>query len=489
MFKKTITLLLIITLIFSFVTVFSSAEKDTYLENIASVIDSTDNAELMIEVFSPNSYTATPCTDLELNERIKEKIFLIFEDMYLDYNKYLKTTDKEIDMKSDVEYYIDFSFDNTSYFTLRDNYFVTPWCNATVENPEEIVEKFSEYVNEQILPSLYGYDVPSKQIRKTFSGGTPSEKLLFSIYVDEALRGTPVLNAGEYNSKVSCTVEHIMAQQEIYILTLEGNRGRTQYYAELLPVPDRGSTYERVLRFDTLHIYDGKNLTEYEDAHGAFDIIVSGMSDDFNISEASICFENKYAKQTTDFINGYDLEYTFLGSDPKNNNRNMIMLFNQKQQYTEKAINYLKESGIMKGYPDGTFKGERPVTRAELTTIICRCYGLDTSHTLKKSIFTDVPISHWANGYINAMSGMNAVSGYEDGTFKPENNVLLSEAVKMIVALLHYDENLTYPDGYMNKATQLGILKNISVNTLSSASREEIAVMIYNALKINIKDN
>jgi len=84
--------------------------------------------------------------------------------------------------------------------------------------------------------------------------------------------------------------------------------------------------------------------------------------------------------------------------------------------------------GLLSGYPDGTFKPENPMTRAEFATVLCRYLGMETTGT---NSFSDAQ-DHWAAGAIGALADAAIVTGYPDGTFKPDNKLTRAEAVTMI---------------------------------------------------------
>ncbi|MEW6189869.1 MAG: S-layer homology domain-containing protein [Actinomycetota bacterium] len=90
------------------------------------------------------------------------------------------------------------------------------------------------------------------------------------------------------------------------------------------------------------------------------------------------------------------------------------------------------EQGLIKGFPDKTFKPEDPATRAEAVTILMRDHPLDTSGTP----FTDVPSNHRAYPYIMTAKNARIVGGYPDGTFRPERFVTRAEAAKIVDTML-----------------------------------------------------
>lgn len=89
----------------------------------------------------------------------------------------------------------------------------------------------------------------------------------------------------------------------------------------------------------------------------------------------------------------------------------------------------LADNGCISGYDNGTFKPENPITRAEFAVIIGKFVGMEPE-TLSK--FSDVSPTHWAAKYIDPMALNGLLEGYDDGTFKPDNTITRAEAVTMI---------------------------------------------------------
>lgn len=97
-------------------------------------------------------------------------------------------------------------------------------------------------------------------------------------------------------------------------------------------------------------------------------------------------------------------------------------------------VGYAAEKGYISGYEDGTFKADRNITRGELAVILGK-YGSFVGDGICTE-FSDVPNNYYATGYIKALYDENIVSGYEDGTFKPDNSVTRAEAVTMMNKVL-----------------------------------------------------
>ena len=96
------------------------------------------------------------------------------------------------------------------------------------------------------------------------------------------------------------------------------------------------------------------------------------------------------------------------------------------------AVGYMEQFGIIKGYPDGTFGPYDEITRAQFATIAARFDNL----TSGDSVFTDVPAGHWAADYINFAASKGWVTGYTDGTFRPDEFITRSEVTAFVCRIL-----------------------------------------------------
>ncbi len=133
------------------------------------------------------------------------------------------------------------------------------------------------------------------------------------------------------------------------------------------------------------------------------------------------------------------------------------------------AVETLNKLEIVTGYEDGTFKPEDGVTRAEMAALIARIQGYgETAKASANTAFTDVPASHWASGYIANAAGLRIINGYGDGTFGPEDPVKYEQAVKMVMATLGYTPFAEKNGGY-------------PAGWLAAAQRYDVSLAVANA--------
>ncbi len=113
-------------------------------------------------------------------------------------------------------------------------------------------------------------------------------------------------------------------------------------------------------------------------------------------------------------------------------------------RWSNRAISTLYNAGIIKGYPDGTFRPSDPISRAEFATIAAKFDMLELQDTTK---FTDI-FDHWAEKYITSSEIKGWIKGYPDFTFKPEQDITRAEAMTLINNVLERavpEENI-HPD-------------------------------------------
>ncbi len=158
-----------------------------------------------------------------------------------------------------------------------------------------------------------------------------------------------------------------------------------------------------------------------------------------------------------------------------------------KNSYLEESVDVLSSYGIMQGYPDGTFKPDKVVTRAEMAKIVTVAAGFYEYSKNMTSIYEDMD-GHWAESYVELANVLNIVKGTSATTYSPDRFIKFPEAYTMIIRLLGYsDESLPgeWPPNYFEKATELNLFENIDTS-VEFATRKDISIMLYNALNCNI---
>ena len=102
-------------------------------------------------------------------------------------------------------------------------------------------------------------------------------------------------------------------------------------------------------------------------------------------------------------------------------------------QWFNHAVSTLSSMGIVKGHNDGTFAPNAPITRAEFAAIAAR---FDDKNTDTSSKFTDIA-SHWAKNEIGIAANKGWINGYPDGTFRPNQYITRAEAMTLVNRVLN----------------------------------------------------
>ena len=157
----------------------------------------------------------------------------------------------------------------------------------------------------------------------------------------------------------------------------------------------------------------------------------------------------------------------------------------------EEPVARLSKLEVLKGYPDGSFKPEGSITRAEFAAVAVRARGLAGVAEAAAGLpsgFVDVPATHWAAGYVGTAGSMGIVNGIGNGMFAPNSLVKYEEAVTMLVRALGYEYDAQtkggYPFGYLIVAEEIGLLDGARGTQGTFASRGLVAKLTDNALEI-----
>ena len=149
--------------------------------------------------------------------------------------------------------------------------------------------------------------------------------------------------------------------------------------------------------------------------------------------------------------------YRLLKEDVRDENTTDVSDFSDvsSSDWYGTTVATLADMGIVKGYEDGTFRPNAPITRAEFAAIATRFFD-ETGATYEPGTFTDVTGDEWFAGAIMDAVNLGLIGGYEDGTVRPNNNITRAEACAIVNRtlgrvpdadhLLPEDEMKTWPD-------------------------------------------
>ena len=153
----------------------------------------------------------------------------------------------------------------------------------------------------------------------------------------------------------------------------------------------------------------------------------------------------------------------------------------------------VKAAEIMVGDSSGNLNLDSTVTRAEYAKmLVCASTSKDSvAGASNSSPFKDVPYTHWAAGYIKTAVQQGWLSGYLDGSYKPNKTVTLEEAVTGVLKLLGYsttDLSGSYPYAQLAMYRSLGLNTRITAAQGSSMTRRSMMYLFYNLLNTKTTD-
>ncbi len=114
------------------------------------------------------------------------------------------------------------------------------------------------------------------------------------------------------------------------------------------------------------------------------------------------------------------------------------------------VIGFMSGKGLLSGYPDGTFRPDDPITRAEFAALATRFAKIGD---VDGKAFNDVD-GHWAEDVIEKASAVGWVGGYEDATFKPDGNITRAEATAIANRMMYRTADRPFVDGHEQDVNQ-----------------------------------
>ncbi len=169
----------------------------------------------------------------------------------------------------------------------------------------------------------------------------------------------------------------------------------------------------------------------------------------------------------------------------------------------------LRLMGVVSGTGGNMFNPGGTLTRAQFCTMAVNFLqkGEEAPRYATRTIFSDVKSGHWARSYINLAAsdpslfvkegggedskGVPLISGVGDGTFQPDNNISLAEAVTILLRALGYtskEAGAVWPQGYMDLAGSVGLLDGLDAGASAPITRAQAAQLFVNALSCKKQD-
>lgn len=127
-----------------------------------------------------------------------------------------------------------------------------------------------------------------------------------------------------------------------------------------------------------------------------------------------------------------------------------------------------------------------PVTRAQFAQMLVAASPYqDGAEGYGSSLFKDLKGDHWASGYVRIAIEQGWMTGYVDGSFRPDQAVTLEEGCAALLRALGYDPTAlkgAYPAAQLSKASSLGLLDGVSARQGGALTRQDCVDLFYNLL-------
>jgi hypothetical protein len=115
-----------------------------------------------------------------------------------------------------------------------------------------------------------------------------------------------------------------------------------------------------------------------------------------------------------------------------------ISLNDVSDHWATAEITAMVEAGIINGDPDGTFRPDEGLNRAEAAKLLYRVLGLEEPLSPAENPFSDVDADEWYAGYVAELKAMELVAGNPDGTYKPGNSINRAEFLTLAMNVYEY---------------------------------------------------
>lgn len=174
------------------------------------------------------------------------------------------------------------------------------------------------------------------------------------------------------------------------------------------------------------------------------------------------------------------------------------------------AVELLRLLGAVHGTGGSNYVPNGTLTRGEFCKLAVVVMGKESLESAQRNrtIFLDVPATHWARGYINLATSLTPggefagpdskagrlISGVGNGNFEPDRPIKFAEAVTLLMRILGFSDTdvaagSAWYDGYLTAAAARGLTQNLNVGALSTLTRGQAAVLFRNLLFTAMKES
>ncbi|ABA24421.1 Beta-Ig-H3/fasciclin [Trichormus variabilis ATCC 29413] len=153
--------------------------------------------------------------------------------------------------------------------------------------------------------------------------------------------------------------------------------------------------------------------------------------------------------------------------------------------WAQPFIQALAQRNIIAGFPDGTFRPNQAVSRAEFATLIQKAFNQQPVRQLSASGFTDVPANFWASQAIREAYETGFLSGYPGNVFRPNQQIPRVQAIVALSSGLNLTTTDTASNILSNNYADASAIPDYAVNGVAAATQSNIVVNYPNVRELN----
>ncbi|WCN36581.1 S-layer homology domain-containing protein [Aneurinibacillus uraniidurans] len=105
-------------------------------------------------------------------------------------------------------------------------------------------------------------------------------------------------------------------------------------------------------------------------------------------------------------------------------------------KWAEQSLSLVVKKGLVNGYPDGTFRPNQEITRAEMASVLARALKLEVKNRPSTTFSDNEKIPEWARGFVSALLEKGLIHGRDDNQFVPNDSTTRAEAVVLLLNML-----------------------------------------------------
>ncbi|GBE93935.1 fasciclin domain-containing protein [Nostoc cycadae] len=148
-------------------------------------------------------------------------------------------------------------------------------------------------------------------------------------------------------------------------------------------------------------------------------------------------------------------------------------------------IQALAARNVISGFPDGSFKPNQAVTRAEFATMIQKAFNQNPVRQIRSGGFTDVPANYWAASAIQEAYETGFMTGYPGNVFQPNLQIPKVQAIAALSSGLNLNSSGTASDVLNTYYTDASAIPNYAVNNVAAATQANIVVNYPDVKQLN----